>query len=220
MSAPALSRQVGPDATLRDDTMAWATPQFSKADVDRAGAALIDEKLNDTLTEDPGFQRRETWDAWEVYDEALRVTNNWRSSHSYPLNVFQINLRRKVRRVDTQGLVSQRIKRLPAIDLKLRLHHHMKLSQMQDIGGCRAVVRSVRGVYRLLRNYHAGTLHHHDLRRTTDYIKQPRKSGYRSVHLIYRYGSKDGSPYDGHLIEIQIRSLLQHAWAGAVETVG
>jgi hypothetical protein len=53
-----------------------------------------------------------------------------------------------------------------------------------------------------------------------DYIKCPKKDGYRSYHFVYKY--RTHSPtlqvYNGLRIEIQIRSKLQHAWATAVET--
>lgn len=89
---------------------------------------------------------------------------------------------------------------------------------MQDIGGCRAVVKTVRGVRKLMRDYVPNTLKH-ELIRIKDYIKDPRVSGYRSIHLIYRYRGRRVA-YDGLQIELQFRSLIQHAWATAVETVG
>src|SRR5205807_684291 len=53
-----------------------------------------------------------------------------------------------------------------------------------------------------------------------DYIQTPRDSGYRSIHLIFRYYSDKNTTYNNLKIEIQIRSVNQHAWATAVETVG
>ena len=53
-----------------------------------------------------------------------------------------------------------------------------------------------------------------------DYIRDPKKSGYRGIHLIYEYASDAKTTYNGQKIEIQIRSQQQHAWATAVETVG
>lgn len=44
----------------------------------------------------------------------------------------------------------------------------------------------------------------------TDYIKDPKSSGYRAVHVIERR--------DGRLIEIQLRTQRQDQWAVAVET--
>jgi len=94
----------------------------------------------------------------------------------------------------------------------------MALSQMQDIGGCRAVVRTVRGVNHLTEQFTKSRFNH-ILRRRTDYIQSPRNSGYRSIHLMYRYQGKIEA-YNGLQIEVQVRSQLQHAWATAVETVG
>jgi len=51
-------------------------------------------------------------------------------------------------------------------------------------------------------------------------LVNPKESGYRGVHLIYKYFSDRSDVYNGLLIEIQLRSQLQHAWATAVETVG
>lgn len=51
-------------------------------------------------------------------------------------------------------------------------------------------------------------------------LDNPRDAdGYRSYHLIYKYKSKSASSYDGLLIELQIRTKLQHIWATAVETM-
>src|SRR2546428_14006532 len=85
-------RWAGPD-------MAWTAPQFPKADIDRAGALLVNEDFNERLMneDDPGSE----WEAWQEYNQALQVVNNWRSSHSFPLNTFQITLRQKAQRVDT-----------------------------------------------------------------------------------------------------------------------
>ena len=45
--------------------------------------------------------------------------------------------------------------------------------------------------------------------RTKDYIKEPRSSGYRAIHHIVRR--------NGRLIEVQLRTVLQDAWANQVE---
>jgi hypothetical protein len=54
-----------------------------------------------------------------------------------------------------------------------------------------------------------------------DYIVAPKETGYRSIHLVYKYktDSQRLSTYNGLRIEIQLRSKIQHAWATAVETV-
>ena len=45
--------------------------------------------------------------------------------------------------------------------------------------------------------------------RISDYIAQPRKSGYRGIHLIVSY--------DERAIEVQLRTKAMHEWAIAVE---
>jgi len=42
-----------------------------------------------------------------------------------------------------------------------------------------------------------------------DYISDPRRSGYRGVHVIVGY--------DGRQIEVQLRTRVMHDWAIAVE---
>ncbi len=147
------------------------------------------------------------------------MISNFRASHSFPLNTFQMGLRRRARKFDTNALVSQRLKRLSSIALKLELLPSMKLSQMQDIGGCRAVVKSVPNARAIVADYLASDIKH-ELIRANDYIQDPKPSGYRSYHLVYRYNSDRQSTYNNLKIEVQIRSSLQHAWATAVETVG
>ena len=53
-----------------------------------------------------------------------------------------------------------------------------------------------------------------------DYIDTPKESGYRGIHLIYRYFSDKKTDYNTLKVEVQLRSQLQHAWATAVESVG
>lgn len=102
---------------------------------------------------------------------------------------------------------------------KLERFPHMKLSQMQDIGGCRAVVESVAHVYKLQASYRKSRIRH-VLANEKDYIASPKISGYRGIHLVYRYRSDKMTAYNGLLIEVQLRTKLQHAWATAVETAG
>ena len=182
--------------------MAWVQPQNSKAHVDAAGRAIIAE-LNDTLE----------------YLHALEVVNNWRSSHSFPLNTFQVTLRKKARTVDEGALVAQRIKRLPSIVHKLERFKGLRLSQLQDIGGCRAVLGNVGQVSELEGIYRRGDLKHR-LIKVDDYLQRPQASGYRGIHMIYAYNSDKTEAYNTLKVEIQLRSTLQHAWATAVETVG
>lgn len=139
--------------------------------------------------------------------------------HNYPINTFQATLRKRLHWIDRKSLVAQRLKRIPSIVEKLRRFPDMELARMQDIGGLRAVVGTLRQVELLHKNYR-DVLFQHELVSERDYIAKPKKSGYRSIHLVYRYKNTATPDYDGLLIELQLRTKQQHAWATAVETMG
>jgi hypothetical protein len=132
-----------------------------------------------------------------------------------------MTLLQRARSIDPAALIAQRLKRLPSIALKLQQDPSMRLSQMQDIGGCRAVVRDAHHVDRLVKLYESRDRRYEPIRSgKKDYIARPKEDGYRGVHLIYQYRSRDKkrADFNGQRIEIQIRSGLQHIWATAVET--
>ncbi|MBI4267455.1 MAG: RelA/SpoT domain-containing protein [Chloroflexi bacterium] len=181
--------------------MNWAVSTHSKEDIDAAGRILISKRSSD-----------------DEKGQAISIINNWRAAHAFPLNTLQMRLRTIAGDTDRKSLVSQRIKRLSAIESKLRRLRNVTLSTMQDIGGCRAVVDSADLVYKLEKKYKSGRARH-DLDKENDYIHQPTNDGYRSIHLIYKYVSDGSVQYNGQRIEVQLRSRLQHAWATAVEIV-
>ncbi len=92
----------------------------------------------------------------------------------------------------------------------------MVLSQMQDIGGCRAVLGTIEQLDYVVATYD-NRVHH----KKYDYIQQPKGDGYRGAHFVCKYKSnlKQNQMWNGLRIEVQLRSRLQHAWATAVETV-
>lgn len=182
--------------------MPWAQPLFSRNHVNQAGNILIDPASTP-----------------EQKQQAVDILNNWRSCHGYPINTFQATLRDKLAIIDPESVVAQRLKRTPSIILKLQRYHNMQLSRMQDVGGLRAVVSNIAKVRELEDNYKHSRFAH-ELVTEDDYINTPKASGYRSIHLIYKYRNPRAPAYNGLLIELQIRTRLQHAWATAVETVG
>lgn len=192
----------------RFSPMAWAVPAHSLNQVDKAG-----KRISLPLAYKPDIQDMVS------YNAAFETVNNWRASHQFPLNTFQVTLRNKARRICKDPIVSQRIKRLESIQRKLS-QSTMQLSQMQDIGGCRVVLPDAKFI-RELQQIYATSEFAHELKNTKDYISTPKTDGYRSVHLIYRYASESevSRPYNRMQIEIQIRSQFQHAWATAVEAV-
>jgi hypothetical protein len=180
---------------------AWAEPKFSRSKVDSAGAVLA---MADPST------------STELGSGAMATLNNWRAAHGFPLNSVQTTLRSRTKAVDRDGLVVQRQKSLPSILAKLRRSKGMRLTQMQDIAGCRAVVSNLRQIYRLRDVYIRDPLSH-SLKLPVDYIRKPQPSGYRSVHLLVKFQSWQRPRFNKLLVEIQVRSTLQHTWATAVE---
>ena len=116
--------------------MAWPEPAYSRSQVNDAGVTLVDSSAS------PPDQSR-----------ARTIVNNWRASHSFPLNALKLNLRNTVAGFGEAALVAQRLKRLSSIEAKLRRSHHMQLARMHDIGGCRAVLPSVEDVLTVVRKY-------------------------------------------------------------------
>jgi putative GTP pyrophosphokinase len=155
--------------------MAFAKPNYKKNEVNRAGEILVSELNGSTDITD--------MDKW-VW--AYEVLSNWRACHGYPMNTFQATLRQKLRAIDKRALVAQRLKRAPSVISKLQRFKTMNLSQMQDIGGLRAVVESVSRVKKLEASYRRSSFKH-VLVSSKDYIKNPKSDGYRSIHLVYRY---------------------------------
>ena len=192
--------------------MMWIEPAHSKSRVDKAGSILAAAEGDGSADFGPLFDATRP-------DEARRVVGNWRSAHAFPLNALQNGLRQHIGRVKISATVSQRLKRIPSTVAKLRRFSNMKLSRMQDMGGCRGVVDTVDEVRELQRCYHRSRTKHQPVN-GRDYIEEPKESGYRGVHLVYRYQSASNQVYNGLLIEIQLRTRLQHAWATAVETAG
>jgi ppGpp synthetase/RelA/SpoT-type nucleotidyltranferase len=203
-----------PAQPSRTKIVSWVKPEFSREEINRAGKTLVNARA---------FTESEFVDVdWNKFEAALAVINNWRSSHGYPLISLRINLASVAKKFDSKPLIAQRVKRLVSISAKLERFPSMKLSQMQDLGGCRAILSNVAAVRKAVEYYRTSSRMLHELASIDDYIESPKESGYRGVHLVYRFKSENRHkrPYNGLKIELQLRSAYQHAWATAVETVG
>jgi len=186
--------------------MAWTVCAHSRREIDDAGQAIISLPRNSPAR-----------------NAALDIVNNWRSCHGFPLQSIRYTLAaRATQKIGPHAVVVQRIKRLRSIQIELEQQTTMRLSQMQDLGGCRAIVNVVDEVDTLVAIYDKAAARNRrgspKLLRKTDYIMNPKPDRYRGVHLIMGYQSAAKPEYNGQKIEIQIRSRLQHAWATAVET--
>lgn len=178
--------------------MAYSPPYYSRSRVDRAGRAMAEGTAD--------------------FEDRL-IINDWRTSHALPLNVVYMALKRLGSAADKTAIFSQRIKRLPSIEIKFSRNPRMKLTRMQDLGGCRVVLQKASLISELRKRYKESRIITHELVRDYDYLAVPKPDGYRGAHLIFKYTGTRPSAYDGQFIELQIRTRLQHGWAMAVETV-
>tara|TARA_R110002074_G_scaffold400979_1_gene597757 strand:- start:1305 stop:2543 length:1239 start_codon:yes stop_codon:yes gene_type:complete len=180
--------------------------EFGKREVRRVGDALKEKLIPiDKASE-------------EEIRQIFRVAHSWRDSHALPMRLMRRELIVRIRQCELVGLTVARLKRMQSIRRKLR-EQTGNLTQMQDLGGCRAILPSIADVNRLIQGIKENS--RHNFINESDYILRPKLGGYRSHHLIYGFsGTGKYEPFDGRRIEMQIRTRLQHSWATAVEAVG
>jgi putative GTP pyrophosphokinase len=175
----------------------WIKPEYTRSRVDRAGENIRNGSES---------------------HEDLVVLDNWRASHAYILNTFQANLRSRSK--DKKIIVAQRLKRGPTILDKLRRQNSMSLSRMHDIAGCRVIFQNISELSQFRKSFHNSRFRHELLSgERYKYIDNPKDTGYRGIHDVYKYNvsSKTGVLWNGLRIELQYRTIFQHAWATAVE---
>ena len=178
--------------------------KYSGKQVEKSGIALQDL---DNLIEDT-----------EKFESVMDVLSYWRSSHEESLDLALDTLEDVVSKKDKTAFYAKRLKRYISIVRKLIRFKDMSLKNMQDIGGCRAVVanekklrQSVRELKKL--SYFKFEKGKHKYK---DYIETPKDDGYRSYHLIGKFPDKDKN-YKS--IEVQLRTKIQHYWATTLEIV-
>ena len=200
-----------PKSFPRNDMADWIKREYGKGEIDRVGELLV------PWWKDEAPQPLNLGAAWGVI-------HNWRASHAMPLLTFRMGLAQRAKRVEPRAIIAQRLKRLSSVMNKLAREPRMKLSQMQDLGGCRAIVSNITAVerlYELYRDRHDDLFQSEGGMKCYDYIHNPKSDGYRGIHVVGRYNARaeKNEAWNGHRIEIQLRSQLQHAFATAVETV-
>lgn len=177
----------------------WAKPEYSKKQINNAGKIIANDLSISKEAQD-----------------AIKILNNWRASHAYPLHIIC----NKLRRCTPNAIVVQRLKRLESIIGKIKRFPDMQLYKMQDLGGCRVIVDTTDEVYQAIETYKNSRIRH-ILKREYDYIQNPKESGYRSYHMVYQFQSDKINTYNKNMfIEIQFRTKLQHIWATAIEMMG
>lgn len=168
--------------------------EVSKSKIDKAGRLLANLSV-------------ETIETLELED----VFDDYRASHLAPLSQTTLDLQQWLHEYGGRYYIAQRLKRKPQILRKLR-RLSVRLTQLQDIGGCRIIVETNRDVDKLVDFIKQSLSSSKDLKlcRTADYRERGRDlTGYRAAHLIIERSSRT--------IELQIRSRIQHYWAESIE---
>ena len=187
-------------------------PSLSKSRVDKAGRNICKwlsdvERDSDITIPATDVQI----DVPESIVEDFAVANAWRMSHAAPLSGVSGSLRSFSATTGVDVQIAQRHKRLRRILFKLaRPGSTMRLSAMQDIGGCRVIFRSQDDLAKYRR--HLESRWREKIVRVDDYIERPKDTGYRAVHVVTRR--------QGRAIEVQLRVDWMHDWADSVERFG
>lgn len=155
------------------------------------------DKLGNTIRSENGT----------LSDNSLDLLQEFRTSYKEPLSNTFGSLCKIARSISNDSIVTYRIKRFESIISKLIRQPKMQLSRMGDIGGCRCIMKSEKSVYRVKSLIER----HFAVKTVKDYIKEPKKDGYRSIHLYVSF------PQQKQLIEIQLRTTENHNWATLVE---
>lgn len=168
--------------------------------------------------------------------EDIQLVDAWRSSHGYVINTFQSWLKGHFNKVDFNIEFAQRLKRKRTVLDKIKRKKNdgtpliKDITSMHDFAGCRMIFDDISDLYDFRQYLHSNNVMRnvdHQLRHEIDkfdYIKNPKFSGYRGIHDVYRHFPRGHrrddvtpKPWDGLLVEIQYRTRTQHAWATAVE---
>lgn len=185
------------------DVADYPKREFSFGEIKRAGKLLsgvisVDARISEDVL------------------HAFRVAHNWRMAHALPMIIERSRLAFAAK----GGVVTAgRVKRMASIRKKLQ-RTTISLRDMQDLGGCRAVMPGAKEVLAVVqrilgRDYRSGPVF------VSDYLSHPKPDGYRGVHVVVEFGGVGRSEgHSGQRLEIQVRTRLQHSWSTAVEVVG
>ncbi|MEO7246941.1 MAG: RelA/SpoT domain-containing protein, partial [Novosphingobium sp.] len=191
----------------------FVPPPSSKREVNRSGEkiALNEAKQSDIL-----------------------LVDQWRASHAYVLNTFQIFFKRRVAEHNKDIEFAQRLKRRNTIIDKLQRRTEngdrliSDVTSMQDFAGCRLIFPDMERLNSFRKFVHSPekmrsvfhVLKHADNPDKFNYFELPKWTGYRGIHEIFihrprphRKGEDVAKPWRNLLCEIQYRTRIQHAWA-------
>lgn len=168
---------------------------LSKSKIDRSGEILSSTKRE--------------YD--EISLELDYVFEDYRKNHLEPLTRLTLILQEWLQTYGKEYYIAQRLKRKPQILRKLR-RFSVRLTQLQDIGGCRIIVDKNNDVDTLISFLFDKFKENSSFSifRSTDYREFGRDdTGYRAYHVVINIS--------GYKIELQIRSKIQHYWSESIE---
>ena len=146
----------------------------------------------------------------------LDIISSFRTAHIQIMKMLVKTIKDKLPKPQ---IIARRLKRLSSIEAKLKRFENMQLDRMQDIGGVRAIFKNNAEVMTFAKNIkqiYEGKKSVLNIVKEFDYIANPKDDGYRSYHLVFEYNGKINE-IKNYKIELQLRDLLQHYWATAIE---
>lgn len=165
--------------------------KISKTQIDKSGYILSGKKTVDEIQ----FIEYES-----IFDE-------YRKEHLPVLTRITSEIQEILSFYDASYYIAQRLKRKPQIIRKLK-RLPVRLTQLQDIGGLRIIVKKNSDVDKLYDFIKSNI--RYEIVDFVDYRERGRDdTGYRALHIIIGI--------EGYKIELQIRSLYQHYWAEGIE---
>jgi ppGpp synthetase/RelA/SpoT-type nucleotidyltranferase len=161
-------------------------------------------------------------------EDTYKQLNHYRSLFHPLMTLVNTQCRARITRTLSKtkaqkSIVVQRIKRLESIVLKLQKYPKMELSRMQDIGGVRVILPDMDALNIFTENlFHRSKVMKVKEKNTKNYIVHPKDDGYRGVHYLLELENKrlDIAPFKNLIVELQVRTMLQHCWATGVEIAG
>ncbi len=175
-------------------------------------------------------------DGISLSEEEKIEFDDFREKHNIIIDLFNKELKEfidnRVNELNKKSIEYQivfRNKRVETIIEKLRRPNRSKLERIQDIAGSRIILENIEELRFFINIFNkiSGTHNFTKKNKKFDYVTNPKKDGYRSVHYVFSYNKKENyfkkdeeKAYYlyNKKIELQVRTKIQHIWATALET--